>query len=263
MTQEVIDVEVLSGDGSLELGGDGNTFPITNVSETDPSISSDSGNGNSSYSGNITINANTIYLNQQAPTLYQDVAPSLTSYSQPIGPFYNQEYINVGATPNDGQGDPLRTAFEKINNNFSNLFFVGTSTYTVYSIGDTAGQVIFELPTTSFTQASFQIRSSNPETDDSQGITITSQITNDNSNVRYTGYGTTFEGNAVTRYSMEVLDGNVRLMADPLIDATLLHFVAADVTFIGETVAGLNLQLDGYTDSDMTTESGLDLTTEN
>ena len=30
-----------------------------------------------------------------------------------------QEIINIGAAPNDGEGDPLRTAFEKINNNFS------------------------------------------------------------------------------------------------------------------------------------------------
>lgn len=31
------------------------------------------------------------------------------------------EHIETGAAPNDGQGDPLRTAFEKINRNFSKL----------------------------------------------------------------------------------------------------------------------------------------------
>ena len=30
-----------------------------------------------------------------------------------------QETINIGALPNDGDGDPLRTAVGKINNNFS------------------------------------------------------------------------------------------------------------------------------------------------
>jgi hypothetical protein len=35
---------------------------------------------------------------------------------------YTQEIINIGASPNDGQGDPLRTAFAKINNNFTSLF---------------------------------------------------------------------------------------------------------------------------------------------
>lgn len=30
--------------------------------------------------------------------------------------------INVGQTPNDRTGDPLRTAFEKINDNFQELY---------------------------------------------------------------------------------------------------------------------------------------------
>jgi hypothetical protein len=33
-----------------------------------------------------------------------------------------QELINVGAAPNDGQGDPIRTAFTKCNDNFTELF---------------------------------------------------------------------------------------------------------------------------------------------
>lgn len=33
-----------------------------------------------------------------------------------------QQLINVGASANDGQGDPIRTAFIKCNNNFSQLF---------------------------------------------------------------------------------------------------------------------------------------------
>lgn len=33
-----------------------------------------------------------------------------------------QEIINVGALPNDGTGDPLRVAYQKINENFDQLF---------------------------------------------------------------------------------------------------------------------------------------------
>lgn len=29
--------------------------------------------------------------------------------------------INVGSSPNDGTGDPLRTGFQKVNSNFTNL----------------------------------------------------------------------------------------------------------------------------------------------
>jgi hypothetical protein len=36
----------------------------------------------------------------------------------------SQEIINIGEAPNDGNGDPLRTAFIKTNNNFSTLFAI-------------------------------------------------------------------------------------------------------------------------------------------
>ena len=38
--------------------------------------------------------------------------------SQPI-------VINIGALPNDGTGDPLRTAFNDVNLNFANVFAYG------------------------------------------------------------------------------------------------------------------------------------------
>jgi len=37
----------------------------------------------------------------------------------------SQQVINVGALPNDGQGDPIRVAFQKTNNNFTELFNIG------------------------------------------------------------------------------------------------------------------------------------------
>ena len=40
------------------------------------------------------------------------------------------ELVDVGATPDDGNGDPLRTAYIKINNNFINLSQVGTTKIT-------------------------------------------------------------------------------------------------------------------------------------
>ena len=35
---------------------------------------------------------------------------------------YSISNINVGTYPNDGAGEPLRTAFIKINNNFANVY---------------------------------------------------------------------------------------------------------------------------------------------
>ena len=58
-----------------------------------------------------------------------------------------QEIINVGASPNDGQGDPIRTAFIKTNTNFGELFSRTQDSppiTLVGSIGDTAGMVAYD-----------------------------------------------------------------------------------------------------------------------
>ena len=53
-----------------------------------------------------------------------------------------QEIINVGSAPNDGLGDPIRTAYQKCNANFSELYVRYQETPPVSSIGaigDSAG----------------------------------------------------------------------------------------------------------------------------
>lgn len=53
-----------------------------------------------------------------------------------------QLVINVGAEPNDGQGDPLRTAYIKCNTNFTELYARFKSTVPTTAVGvngDVAG----------------------------------------------------------------------------------------------------------------------------
>ena len=38
-----------------------------------------------------------------------------------------QQVINIGTAANDGSGDPLRTAFDKANDNFSELYAAGAA----------------------------------------------------------------------------------------------------------------------------------------
>jgi len=164
-----------------------------------------------------------------------------------------QEIINIGALPNDGEGDPLRTAFAKINNNFTQVFQAGYFTTEGYTFDDTADQVIFETPIGLFTQASFQINSSNPDTNDSQNITINAAITNDNESVKFTAFGTMITDDyVVSSYDMDVFGGNVRLMVSPSVDLPINHFISARVNF-ANVVLG----------SPMSTENGNILITEN
>jgi len=58
-----------------------------------------------------------------------------------------QQIITVGATPNDGAGDPIRTAFIKSNNNFSQLYSrvqVTPPSSTVGQVGDEVGMYAFD-----------------------------------------------------------------------------------------------------------------------
>ena len=51
-----------------------------------------------------------------------------------------KQIVNIGTSPNDKTGDPLRTAFSKINDNFTELYPIPEDvTYTVAADGDPAG----------------------------------------------------------------------------------------------------------------------------
>lgn len=156
------------------------------------------------------------------------VSTTLVTTSSPFADYLtassSQEIINIGALPNDGTGDPLRTAFDKINNNFSNLFATASSPSIATTSGNVAGQVIYSTEIIGFSQAQFVIRSSDDSTN-SQNITISAQLSNDNASVQFSAYGTTFIGNAVCRYDMEVDSANVRILCDPLVNGNLTHLV--------------------------------------
>ena len=58
-----------------------------------------------------------------------------------------QQVINVGNAPNDGNGDPIRTAYIKCNNNFNALFSRVQDTPPTTpagTTGDAAGMLAFD-----------------------------------------------------------------------------------------------------------------------
>jgi hypothetical protein len=175
-----------------------------------------------------------------------------------------QEIINIGAQPNDGEGDPLRTAFAKINNNFTQLFSTGFFTSNAYSTGDTAGQVIFTTPIETFTQGIIQINSNDTSSTDTENITLNVSVVNDGSDLTWIGHSTLFFGNVLTGYDMDIFESNVRILVNPLIDTTIFHFISAQITWTGVPVPGLILLTDGSVDPLIVdTENNFNLETEN
>jgi hypothetical protein len=175
-----------------------------------------------------------------------------------------QEIINIGAVPNDGEGDPLRIAFQKINNNFTQLYNSAFLTSNSITVGNST-QVIYSTPLDTFTQGVFQVNSQNTDNLDSQNITLNASILNDGSGLKWNGHNTLFNGNYVTQYDMGIVDSNVFIAVTPITNstATVFHFISAQTTWIGPDAPGLNIQLDGYTDGNvLSTENTLFIQTE-
>ena len=58
-----------------------------------------------------------------------------------------QEIINIGAAPNDGEGDPIRTSFQKTNTNFTELynnFQTSAPSTLIGASGDVPGMIAYD-----------------------------------------------------------------------------------------------------------------------
>lgn len=171
-----------------------------------------------------------------------------------------QELINIGAQANDGEGDPLRTAFAKINNNFTQLFGTGWATIETVTFDDTK-QAIFSIDANVFTMAQFQINSFDPASNNSQNIMLNAAISNDLSTVKFTAHGTTVNGDYVVgNYDMDVVSGVVNIYVNPLINDQLKHFIGYQIMF-NNNVVGTPLGLENGFDA-LGTENLIVLTTE-
>jgi hypothetical protein len=118
-----------------------------------------------------------------------------------------------------------------------NLTVGGSLTLTGVSIGgfnstttgNTQGQVIFQMPLTQFDTGIFQITSRDSNSANSQTVTLSVTKYSDNSNVRFSAYGTVFVGNAITSYNVDNGYGNVRILINPLVNDTITHVGTFDM----------------------------------
>lgn len=113
--------------------------------------------------------------------------------------------INIGTLPNDGEGDTLRTAFAKINNNFATLESSTTLTAIVATTANTGNVVVFSANANSFTQGTFQINSqqlignanSAVYSNNSQNVTLNVSKVANSVTINHTAYSTIISGSAI------------------------------------------------------------------
>lgn len=163
------------------------------------------------------------------------------------------EIIDVGTDANDGTGDPLRTAFQKVNNNFAYIQQTSSNIAEAVTLDDAPDQIIFEYTASEFTQGMFQIKSYNSDNNDSQDVMLQAHLSNDGSEVKFSGYGSTFIGNNVCTYDMSILSGNVVVTVSPLSNVVLNHFISYQVTWTGDL--GLGSMLMTQSDGNLVTET--------
>jgi len=142
------------------------------------------------------------------------------------------ESINTGAHANDGTGDPIRIAYQKINNNFATLSN-STSNLTTTVTSSTTGQIVYRYPANVFTQGQFYISAT--DTINTQTIQLTAQVSSDFGNIKYTAYGTTILGTPLSNYAMSIAAGNVQIIATPLSNATITHSVSSQIFWANRT----------------------------
>ena len=131
-----------------------------------------------------------------------------------------KQTINIGSSANDGTGDPLRTAFDKINDNFTELY--GASAEANDIIEDSSPQLGGNL--------------------DLNGHSITTARSNENININPAGTGT------IELVANTNVTGNLAITGNTTVSGRIfLGDGATDVTQVTGVFEADNLTIDGTT----------------
>ena len=113
-----------------------------------------------------------------------------------------------------------------------NLIFGTTkiATVTANTSNSSANQVIAQIPEDEFNYGTFNVKSIENGSNNSQTVNITvSKLPND-ANVNFVVSGTVFTGNVVTDYNVDIGFGFLRIMVSPFVNANMQHITSYNYT---------------------------------
>lgn len=113
---------------------------------------------------------------------------------------------------------------------YGNAAQVVMDTLVAYTDGNTPGQELVRIPAGNFRTGIFNIKSTQDNLLINQSITITVNKSPGIGGVNHVQHGTVFNGGAVTRYDVLLNNGDVVVVANPLITTTATHTISYQIT---------------------------------
>jgi hypothetical protein len=100
---------------------------------------------------------------------------------------------------------------------------------TSFVTNTTSPIAIYAIPTSQFSAGKFELTSRENSSNNSQTVTIVASLNNDQNYISYAAHSTLFYGNAVTTYSMDVYNDNVRVIVTPFVSSTITHNISYQI----------------------------------
>jgi hypothetical protein len=169
--------------------------------------------------GNVTNTINGLYLNPTSLHIGNiSVVESENTLSFPVtGSAYDKASLS-GLQDIAIVGNSSIAGSSTLGNSFSKSF-------TITTHNDNPSQALFSTPATNFTTAIAKITTINPDSNNTQYVTLSISKQTDNSQARHIAHSTVFSTVPQTRYDVDINYGNLRVMVNPLANVILNHIV--------------------------------------
>ena len=102
-----------------------------------------------------------------------------------------------------------------------NVSGLNLGSFSANTSNNSANQIIFEYPATSFKSGKIQLKTVQNNNAQTATIDITKSPTN--ATASFSVYGTIFVGTTLTNYEVDIGYGNIRLMVSPLLNINMIH----------------------------------------
>jgi len=189
--------------------------------------------------GVLDINIDTVPLNDNVTNLGSDLQRFAHLYLGTNGVSIGhvsitQSDLNTLSFPAIGGFEPENASINVKNvNSAGNVNIVGSlvvgssrsGTTQVITHDNTAGQIVFQLPVSDFDNGTFEITSRDLVDTGSQKVTLEVLKATSNTSVKFSAFGTIFNGSPLTRYNVDIGYGNVRVLVNPIFNTDIEHSV--------------------------------------